>query len=226
MNPSALFTHRLYGVFIGIACLAAPLLAEPEHEFQFSFNHLEPGSMPPNILIGETNGSGELAYWQVVEMEDAPSGARAFGVTESRNLGEIFNLAFVQHSYFLNVELSVKIKALSGVESQGGGILCRSHDPQNYYVAYWNPLEKEFRIDAMVDGVRKRIASAAVDADTSKWHEIEIEVEDNEIEATFDDEVELEVEDTHLALAGMVGLWTQADAATLFDDLEIELEDR
>jgi hypothetical protein len=36
---------------------------------------------------------------------------------------------------------------------------------------------------------------------------------------TYDGQQLFEVEDTTIAQAGMIGLWTKADSVTLFDDL-------
>ena len=69
------------------------------------------------------------------------------------------------------------------------------------------------------------MASADIKTDPGKWHEIEIEHIGNKIVAEFDDEQVIEIEDSTFAEGGMVGLWTKADAATAFDDLEVELED-
>ena len=62
-------------------------------------------------------------------------------------------------------------------------------------------------------------------ADPGTWHEIEIEHEGNRIEASLDGKKMIEVVDSTFTEAGMVGLWTKADAATAFDDLEVEAAD-
>ena len=43
--------------------------------------------------------------------------------------------------------------------------------------------------------------------------------------AELDDKKLIEVEDSTFTEGGMVGLWTKADAATAFDDFEVEIED-
>jgi hypothetical protein len=114
---------------------------------------------------------------------------------------------------------------MAGKEDQGGGPIWRAKDADNYYIARWNPLEKNFRVYFVKDGRRKRLASADIDVDPGKWHEIEIEHVGNKIVAEFDDKKLIEIKDSTFTEAGMVGLWTKADAATAFDDFEIEAEE-
>ncbi len=207
-----------------IALSSGSWISAGEHR-RFNFDDLLLGSIPPGCLIAETGEKGQAAVWQVIEIEDAPSGKQAFALTESSNTGHIYNLALAQDSYFKDIEVSVKLKPLSGQEDQGGGLAWRVHDPNNYYAARWNPLENNFRVYVVQNGERRQLASIDVQVDPSDWHEIEIEMEGNEIEATFDSEFEIEIEDSTLSLAGMVGLWTKADAATAFDDFEVEIGD-
>jgi hypothetical protein len=80
------------------------------------------------------------------------------------------------------------------------------------------------RVYVVKDGKRRQLVSAEIKADTTKWHEMEVEFEDEEIQIKFDDEDVIKIEDTTLSDAGMVGLWTKADASTAFDDFGIEKE--
>jgi hypothetical protein len=114
---------------------------------------------------------------------------------------------------------------MTGKEDQGGGPIWRAKDADNYYIARWNPLEKNFRVYYVKDGRRKQLASADIETDSGKWHEIEIKHVGNKIVAEFDDEKVIEIEDSTFAEGGMVGLWTKADAATAFDDFEVETEE-
>jgi hypothetical protein len=80
------------------------------------------------------------------------------------------------------------------------------------------------RVYVVKDGKRTQLASAEIKADTNQWQEMDIEVEDEEIQVQFNEEDIIKIEDTTLSGAGMVGLWTKADASTAFDDFGIEIE--
>ena len=109
----------------------------------------------------------------------------------------------------------------AGVVDQGGGLIWRVKDHDNYYIARWNPLEDNFRVYYVKEGRRVQLDSANVKADPTKWHTIKIEQRGDAIACYLDEEKLLALKDKTFAEAGGVGLWTKADAATAFDDLVI-----
>jgi hypothetical protein len=191
----------------------------------WSFEKNEVGSVPKGWKVAETAGMGKTAKWEVIRDDSAPSKDKAVAVTRTENYGHTFNLLIAKNTSYKNLEVSVNVKAMAGKEDQGGGPIWRAKDANNYYIARWNPLEKNFRVYFVKDGRRKRLASADIDVDPGKWHEIEIEHVGNKIVAEFDDKKLIEIKDSTFTEAGMVGLWTKADAATAFDDFEIEAEE-
>jgi hypothetical protein len=195
---------------------------EDEGELEVDFENMPAGSVPKGCLIAETAGEGKLGKWQVLEMEGAPSGKKVFALVETKNSEHTFNLAIAKEVQVKDLEIEVKVKALSGEEDQGGGPIWRVKDPNNYYIARWNPLENNFRVYYVKDGRRKQLASANVEADPKAWHEVEISMIGDKIIAEFDDKKLIEVTDNTFAEAGMAGVWTKADAATAFDDFEVE----
>lgn len=195
---------------------------EDEEELKVDFEDMAAGSVPEGCLIAETAGEGKIGKWQVMEMEDAPSGKKVFALVETKNSGHTFNLAIAEEVHVKDLEIEVKVKALSGEEDQGGGPIWRVKDADNYYIARWNPLENNLRVYCVKEGRRKQLASANVEADPKTWHEIEIAMVGNKIEADFDGNKLIEITDDTFTEAGMAGVWTKADAATAFDDFEVE----
>lgn len=194
-----------------------------EDELEWTFEDVETGSIPANWEIAENNGNGTLAKWEVIEVEDAPSGKKAFALTKTENPNQTFNLAIAKGTQFKDLEIEVKVKSGTGKMDQGGGPMWRVQDKDNYYVARWNPLEKNLRVYYVKDSKRTQIATIDdLEADSSKWQEISIEMKGNKIEASFNGKKLIEVEDNTFPEDGMIGLWTKADAATSFDDLEVE----
>ncbi len=113
-------------------------------------------------------------------------------------------------------------KANSGREDQGGGVIWRAKDKNNYYVARMNPLESNFRIYYVKDAHRVMLASARIRIPAHEWHELEIHHFGNKITGYIDGKKLLEVKDSTFTEPGGVGLWTKADAATSFDNFKIE----
>jgi len=210
-------------VITGLAYLTSGGLASLAGQQTFSnvwsFERDKPGSVPQGWKVAETGGKGTPAIWQVVKDDSAPDGTQAVAITANKNSGSTYNLLMAEKSYYRDLNIRVKVKAGTGEQDQGGGPIWRAKDADNYYICRWNPLENNFRIYFVKDGRRKQLGSANVKADPKVWHEIEIDHRGTKIAASFDGKKMIELEDTTLSEPGMVGLWTKADAATVFDDL-------
>ncbi|RME21441.1 MAG: hypothetical protein D6806_14665 [Deltaproteobacteria bacterium] len=205
---------------LGIACvLLVPAFSAAGGEgISFDFEKTAPGNIPAGITISETAGSGHVATWQVVECKDAPSGKHAFGITRNENYGHTFNLALVKGSNLGDVDVSVSVKAVAGKEDQGGGVVWRATDGDNYYITRWNPLEDNFRVYYVKNGRRRQLGSARVRLDRSKWHTVRTVMHGKHIDCYLDGKKMLSVDDTTFKKPGMVGLWVKADGRTLFDN--------
>jgi hypothetical protein len=179
------------------------------------------GSLPTDWLVAETNGKGSPAMWQVVADKTSVDGSKAVAITQNQNTGQTFNMLIHQTLSVGDAPFSVKLRALSGKEDQGGGPVWRYQDNNNYYIARWNPLEKNFRVYVVREGKRKQLASVDVTADPAAWHTIAIDHAGNRIKASLDGRQLIEVTDDTFSTLGKIGLWTKADAATAFDALQI-----
>jgi predicted membrane-bound spermidine synthase len=180
------------------------------------------GAVPPGLLLGETNPANHPAVWSVVERDDAPSPPSAFGIVRCDNpKAAVFELALLEDSHLADVDLEVSVRAVDGVHDRGGGLVWRAQGFSDYYVARWNPLEGNLRIALVEDSNRVTLAETDVALDPSRWHRLHVVAEGPHIEVTIDDLPPLIADDTRLPGPGRVGLWTKADAKTLFDDLVI-----
>ena len=188
-----------------------------------SFENDEVGSVPKGWKVAETKGKGKTATWKVIS--GGCDSKKAIAITKNKNTGKTYNLLIAKETNYKDLEISVMVKSITGKEDQGGGPIWRAKDADNYYIARWNPLEDNLRVYYVKGGKRIQLASADIKTDPSKWHEVEIVHVGNKIIAEFDDKKVIEVEDSTFAEAGMVGLWTKADAATAFDDFEVEIAD-
>jgi len=202
-----------------------PAMKQDDGERKWTFDKEQAGRIPDSWMVAETSGAGKTATWEIVIDDSVPSKPNAVAITESMNRGQTYNLLMAEEVLLQDVEVEVEVKALSGKIDQGGGPIWRAKDERNYYICRWNPLENNLRVYVVKDGKRKQLASADVDADAGSWHEIEIEHTGTKIIAEMDDKKLIVVEDYTFLEAGMAGLWTKADAATLFDNFEVEPTD-
>ena len=114
------------------------------------------------------------------------------------------------------------VKAREGREDQGGRVIWRAQDSNNYYIARWNPLDDNLRLYYVKDGSRRMLVSAEASLSPDRWHTLAIGHEGSHIEVYLNGQRLLEAEDSTFANAGGVGLWTKADAATSFDDFSVK----
>src|SRR5262249_10493733 len=118
-------------------------------------------------------------------------------------------------------DLSVKMRANTGKEDQGGGLIWRVKDENNYYICRNNPLESNFRVYKVVNGKRTQFDSADVKTEAGQWHTMRAVMGGDRIACYLDGKKLLEAKDDTFKDAGMIGFWTKADAASSFDDLAV-----
>jgi hypothetical protein len=161
----------------------------------------------------ETNGVGTPAQWKGLD------GAETLSVV-SDGTGHVYNLLLSTQSYGPDVHVSTRLRADSGTEDQGGGVVWRAKDAANYYVSRWNPLENNLRIYKVVDSKRTQLASISGEL-AAGWLDFEVTMRGSEIVVRCGT-LSLGVEDSTYIGAGFVGLWTKADACTSFARPQVE----
>ena len=192
-----------------IAALSAGLsLAAEAAKKTWEFEADEPGK----IAKGFTN---EVGQWEV-----AKDGDNRVLYQKAKNEDAIFNVALVEGTSYKDLDLSVKLRAVAGEVDRGGGLVWRARDRNNYYICRYNPLEDNFRVYKVEDGKRTQFASVKVPGDES-WHTLRATMSGAKITCYLDGKMLLEAEDSTFREAGMIGLWSKADAQSFFDDLAV-----
>jgi hypothetical protein len=169
-----------------------------------------------------TGGSGSASPW--VQRADAAAVSPPNVVAlqpQNVTTDERFNLFWTPEVRFRNGRIAVAARADQGTIDQGGGPIWRAQDADNYYICRFNPLESNYRVYVVKDGVRRQLATARVETRPGQWHRIEVEHIGDRITCWLDGVPLLEATDGAIANEGGVGLWTKADAATSFDDLVV-----
>jgi hypothetical protein len=162
------------------------------------------------IARGFTN---EVGLWSVVASDRGKALAQS-----ARNADAIFNLTLIRETSARDVDLSVRMKAIAGEADQGGGLVWRAKDAKNYYLTRYNPLEDNFRLYKVVEGKRTLIQNADI-PHSDGWHTLRVTMSGDEITCSYDGKKAIETRDSTFPGAGMIGLWTKADAQSQFDDL-------
>ncbi len=195
------------------------------------FDEGKAGQVPTGWQLTATNGGDKRARWIVEDAKGPKGDTKVFSLVEPEATGILarataantFNIAWLPETKGRDVDLSVGIRANDGDIDQGGGLMWRARDQDNYYIARYNPLEHNFRIYYVKDGKRRQLSSADnLKVGTGEWFTMRVVQRGDQIEGYVNGEKLATVRDATFKDAGAVGLWTKADAKTSFDNLVIK----
>ncbi len=192
-----------------LACLPFATATQNEKK-EWNFD----GEKVSTIARGFT---AEVGQWKIVADTSAPSKPNVLAQL-AKNERPVFNITFVSESNYTNVDITVKFKAIAGQIDQGGGLVWRARDAKNYYIARYNPLENNYRVYKVENGRRVQLGSTDLKSGEG-WHTLRVTMTGDHIGCYYDGKQYLDVKDSTFNGAGMIGLWTKADAQTHFDDL-------
>ncbi len=177
------------------------------------------GHLPTGFTAAHT-GTGEGSVWKVVADITVPSKSGYALAQTAASPSKYFNLCVSDKPSVKDIELRVEFKAMKGKEDQGGGLVWRYQDADNYYIARVNPLEDNFRVYKVIAGKRIQLGTKeGLKVPAGEWHNLSIKHVGDKVECSLDGTKYLEASDTAITTAGKVGLWTKADAQTYFDGL-------
>lgn len=203
-----------------VVFVTAAFAAAEGKAISLKFSKDDAGKVPTGWKSAQT-GKG-ASVWKVVADETAPSKTGYVLAQTTADKGALFNLCVADTPILTDVEVSVAFKAMKGENDQGGGIVWRYQDPDNYYIARINPLEDNFRVYKVVGGKRsKEFQNAEVKVPTGEWHTLKIKMAGDHIECFLDGKKHFDVKDDAITKPGKVGLWSKADAQTHFDQFTV-----
>ncbi len=189
----------------------------------WDFDQLETGSLPQGWKVEATGQEKATAKWQVARDDDAPLGPGVLELTTTNHAESgVFNLCWTDTVQFGEGEIAVFLRVRSGKIDQGGGPIWRVQDRNNYYIARHNPLEDNVSVYYVKDGKRTMLAYSGKIELRDGWHLLKISHRGDRIGVYLDGEMRLMVNaGNYIPGKGGVGLWTKADAATVFDNFTV-----
>ncbi|HEY7307964.1 MAG TPA: hypothetical protein VH643_01255 [Gemmataceae bacterium] len=102
------------------------------------------GKVPAGWKAART-GKGDGSVWKVTADDSAPSKSGLVLAQTAAGPSRLFNQCVADDGSYKDVEVQVAFKVVRGKEDQGGGIVWRYQDADNYYVARMNPLESNYQ---------------------------------------------------------------------------------
>jgi len=188
---------------------------------RLTFDKGKVGELPPGWKSGVTGQGASESTWKLVQDKTAPGGPLVLFQT-SKNPRATFNVCLAQAGgKHKDIDISIALKAIAGEADQGGGILWRARDKDNFYIVRFNPLEQNFWLYKTVAGKRMSLVKVDAKGEAGKWHTIRVVHKGNKIQCYFNGKMLIEHTDDTFTEAGLVGLWSKADAQTYFSDIRI-----
>jgi hypothetical protein len=178
-----------------------------------------PAGLPAGFSVART-GKGAPAAWAAIADPTVPNGY-VLAQTSTDQTDYRFPLAIYDPLAAVNLDVSVRFKAVAGRVDRAGGIAVRLADADNYYVVRANALEDNVNFYRVVQGSRREIKGAGVKVASGVWHTLGLSANDDTFAISFDGKVLFTVADRTFASGGKVALWTKADSVTHFDQLAI-----
>jgi len=223
----------IYATMIVLACgfFSAALCYPPAYQLNGElkappFSKSDVGKLPAGWKAEKT-GKGEGSLWQVVADETAPSGSGYVLAQTAEGPNALFNICVADEGACKDLVLRVAFKVVRGKNDQGGGLVWRFQDADNYYVARMNPLEDNYRLYKVVAGKRTQLATKeGLKVPAGTWHVLTVRQQGDQITCMLDGKSYLEAKDGTFTQAGKVGLWTKSDAQTRFDDFRVQVLDK
>jgi len=192
--------------------IGTSFLAQASFAGTINFDEATPGTVPPGWTATKT-GKGE-AKWTIEKDDTAPSKPNVL-----KQSGEAtYPVCLKNDTSLKDGFVEVKFKPISGKEDQAGGVIWRSIDADNYYIARANALEDNVCIYHTIKGKRTEKKRVQIKVTSNEWHTLRVDFSGNHFTVTFDGKKALEWDDDTFKEAGKIGVWTKADSVTLFDD--------
>ena len=202
---------KVIGVLVTSILLTGAAMAE-----RINFDNDKPGSVPSGWKAGVT-GRG-TPKWAIEADASAPGKGNVLKQSGSGS----FPYCVLTRSALADGYVEVKFKSLAGREDQAGGVVWRFKDGDNYYVARANALENNVSLYYTENGSRKTIKYVDAPVAKNAWHTLRVDFLGTRIEVMLDGKPYIQLDDSHIAGAGAVGVWTKADSVTAFADFNYE----
>jgi hypothetical protein len=186
------------------------------------------GQPPKGFEFGYTAKTGSPGKW-VVQQDAGNAGNKYLAQIDPDRTRSRFPVAVVADVTAADVDVSVRVKPVSGRVDQAAGLVWRYQNEDNYYIVRANALEgnvvlykveKGKRTDLALKGEGRTYGKSAK-VPSGEWSTLRVTATGPRFEVFFNGQKLYEVEDTTFAQPGKVGVWTKADSVTQFDDLTV-----
>jgi len=179
------------------------------------------GKTPPGWTVAMTNHGGP-PKWEIRQDQSAPTLPYVLAQTSNDPTGNRAPLAILDRVKLRDGDVSVRLKPVGGKDNPGGGLVFRYRDENNYYLVRASTFDNSVAVFRVENGKRSpMLAGARHNIPMNAWRILKVSVKGNRFQVYVDHRRILQGQDSTFAQAGGVGLWTNADSITYFDDFRV-----
>lgn len=186
----------------------------------WDFDALPPGTIPSAFQVGTFFDGRSAGEWKIILSDRAKSPGQVLAQVQPKGSDHTHKLLLLDGTESGDVDVEVSYLAVSGKANNGGGLVWRATDDRNYFLLWASSLEHKVRLYRMAKGILQPVKGVDRNIPAGGWHTIRVLQKGCDIQAFFDGEPVFRVCDSNLT-SGRIGLWTNADAVTYFDDLRV-----
>jgi 3-keto-disaccharide hydrolase len=184
-----------------------------------TFDSGQVGRAPAGWTFEDTS-RGTAPQWEIRKDQTAPT--PPYVLAQVSHAGGRCPLAIYNDLKLRDGDVSVRIKAVSSREDQAGGVVFRYRDANNYYLARENAVAHNVAIFKVENGRARQITPAVPhDISPNTWNILKVSVRGNRFQVYMNHRRILQAWDQTFNGWGRVGLWTEADSVTYFDDFRV-----
>jgi hypothetical protein len=179
------------------------------------------GRVPPGWSVAMTN-TGGAPRWEIRRDQSAPTQPYVLAQVSSDPTQNRLPLAIFDGISLRDADLSVRMKPVAGQGIQGGGLVWRYRDQNNYYLAQADAIDNTVAVFKVENGNRiPLIPEVRREIPPNQWSILKVAARGNRFQVYVNHRRILQGSDNTFSSAGKVGLWTVADAVTYFDDFRV-----
>jgi hypothetical protein len=206
--------QKVFGLWISIGLLASTGRI-------VNFDTYPLGKMPPGWTVAMTD-RGAPPRWEILKDLSAPTQPYVLAQVSSDTARARLPLAIFDGVNLRDGDVSVRIKPVGGREDQGGGLVWRYRDENNYYLVRANALANTVAVFKVQNGRRIQILSGVRhEIPMNNWTILKVSARGARFQVYLDHRRIMEGFDDTFTASGKVGLCTVADSVMYFDDFRV-----
>jgi hypothetical protein len=213
MNGPAIVLRTISAAMLA-ACVVAPAFAV-DGKASIGIGENTIGVPPDDFDFGIT-GQGQPVVRDVTAIHGVAIEQSNTDPTENR-----FPLAIYKPLSLKNLAASIRLRLINGT-MQTAGIAFRFVNADNYYVVSASALEGRVDLFRILGGKKERIGGTEADVALNHWETLGLVAEGDQFTVSLDNKWLFTVWDRTFSTDGRIGLWTEEDNVTRFDQFKIK----